>query len=44
LIYGWNPFFGPQLALPLAVLTTWLLVAWLPTALATALKRSIKGA
>jgi hypothetical protein len=43
-IYGWNPFFGPQLALPLAVLTTWLVVAWLPTALATALKRPIKGA
>lgn len=43
-IYGWNPFFGPQLALPLAGLTTWLVVAWLPTALATALERSIKGA
>jgi len=29
---------------PLAVLTAWLLVAWLPTALSTALKRSTNGA
>ena len=33
-IYGWNPFFGPQLSLPLALLVAWLVVAWLPTALA----------
>jgi hypothetical protein len=26
LIYGWNPFFGPQLTLPLALVTAWLLV------------------
>jgi hypothetical protein len=43
-IYGWNPFFGPQLTVPLAVLTAWLVVAWLPTALAGIFKRSIKSA
>lgn len=43
-IYGWNPFFGPQLTLPLAVLTAWLVVAWLPSALAGVLKRPIKSA
>jgi hypothetical protein len=43
-IYVWNPFFGPQLTLPLAVLTAWLVVAWLPTALAGILKRPIKSA
>jgi hypothetical protein len=30
LIYGWNPFFGPQLTLPLALITAWLVVTWLP--------------
>ena len=44
LIYGWNPFFGPQLTLPLAVLTGWLVAAWLPATLASILKRPIKGA
>jgi hypothetical protein len=43
-IYGWNPFFGPQLTLPLAVLTAWLVVAWLPTAVAGVLKRPKKSA
>ena len=43
LIYGWNPFFGPQLILPLAMLTAWLIAAWLPKALATVFKRPIKG-
>jgi len=39
-IYGWNPFFGPQLTLPLTLLTAWLVVAWLPAALATIFKRA----
>ena len=43
-IYGWNPFFGPQLTLPLALLTAWLLVAWLPTTLARVSKRPSKSA
>jgi hypothetical protein len=43
-IFGWNPFFGPQLTLPLAVLTAWLVVAWLPSAIAGILKRPIKSA
>jgi hypothetical protein len=43
-IYGWNHFFGPQLTLPLAMLIAWLMVAWLPTALAAVFKRPIKGA
>jgi len=43
LIYGWNPFFGPQLTLPLAVLTAWLGVVWLPTALAAVFKRPIES-
>jgi hypothetical protein len=43
-IYGWNPFFGPQLLLPLALLTAWLVVAWLPTALARVSKRPSKSA
>jgi hypothetical protein len=34
LVYGWNPFFGPQLTLPLALLTAWAFVGWLPSALA----------
>lgn len=38
-IYGWNPFFGPQLTLPLALLASWLLVGWLPGALARSLWR-----
>jgi hypothetical protein len=42
--YGWNPFFGPQLTLPLAVLTGWLVAAWLHTGLASVLNRPIKGA
>jgi hypothetical protein len=33
LINGWNLFFGPQLTLPLALLTAWLLDGWLPGAL-----------
>jgi hypothetical protein len=36
-------FFGPQLTLPLAVLTDWLVAAWLLTALASVL-RPIKSA
>jgi hypothetical protein len=43
-IYGWNPFFGPQFTLPLAVLAAWLIVAWLPTALARVYKRPIRSA
>jgi hypothetical protein len=43
-IYGWNPFFGPQLTLPLALLTVWLVLAWLPTALARVSKRPTKSA
>jgi hypothetical protein len=43
-IYGWNPFFGPQLTLPLAMLIAWLVVACLPTALVAVFKRPIKGA
>jgi hypothetical protein len=43
-IYGWNPFFGPQLTLPMALLTAWLMIAWLPTAFAWVLKRRIKKA
>jgi hypothetical protein len=31
-IYGWNPFYGPQLTLPLALLTAWLVVVLLPEA------------
>ena len=34
LVNGWNPFFGPQLTLPLALLSGWLFVGWLPSALA----------
>jgi hypothetical protein len=44
LIFGWNPFFGPQLTLPLAVLIAWLVVAWLPSALAVVFKRPMRGA
>jgi len=39
LINGWNLFFGPQLTLPLALLTAGLLVGWLPGALARSLGR-----
>jgi hypothetical protein len=42
LIDGWNLFFGPQFTLPLAVLTAWLLVGWLPGALARSLGRKGK--
>lgn len=42
LVNGWNPFFGPQLTLPLALLTAWLLVGWLPGALARSLGRKSK--
>ena len=38
-INGWNLFFGPQLTLPFALLTAWLLVGWLPGALAGSLGR-----
>jgi hypothetical protein len=44
LIFGWNPFFGPQLTLPLAVLIAWLVVAWLPIALAVVFKHPMRGA
>jgi hypothetical protein len=39
LINGWNLFFGPQLTLPFALLTAWLLVGWLPGALARSVGR-----
>jgi hypothetical protein len=39
-IYGWNSFFGPQLTLPLAMFTAWLLVAWLPTVAAVFKRRN----
>jgi hypothetical protein len=39
LINKWNLFFGPQLTLPLALLTAWLSVGWLPGALARSLVR-----
>jgi hypothetical protein len=39
LINGWNLFFGPQLTLPFALLTAWLLVGWLPGALSRSLGR-----
>jgi hypothetical protein len=42
LINGWNLFFGPQLTLPLALLTAWLLVGWLPSALGRSLGRKGK--
>jgi hypothetical protein len=31
LVNGWNPFFGPQLTLPLALLCAWLFGGWLPS-------------
>ena len=39
LIYGWNPVLGPQLTLPLAVITAWVMKPWLPTVLAAAPRR-----
>jgi len=38
-VNGWNLFFGPQLTLPLALMTAWLFVGWLPGALARSLGR-----
>jgi hypothetical protein len=40
LVNGWNLFFGPQLTLPFALLTAWLLVGWLPGTLARSLGRT----
>lgn len=42
LVDGWNPFFGPQLTLPLALFSAWLFAGWLPSALTRSPRRAGK--
>ena len=42
--FALNSFFGPQLTLPLAMLTAWLVVRCVATAVAAIRNRPLKGA